>query len=147
MECFFRGDDEPDSSRLFDRRRRSWQALTPVIQSPLWMGLFFHFCILLQRSDAQAATQNLGWLVAKRLTWLVFTVLDGFAVARYLSLTQFGSMDYAGVLVCLVMVFAQMGLEPVTKCEISQTSASERAESAAALGLAGSAIQQEATIC
>jgi PST family polysaccharide transporter len=65
----------------------------------------------------EAAT-NLGWLVADRLARLVFTVLVGFWVARYLGPAQFGQLNYALAVVGLGLVLAECGVDAVVRREL-----------------------------
>jgi PST family polysaccharide transporter len=85
--------------------------------------LLFLLRQLLQRPYARAAAHNLGWLVTERLVRLLFTVLVGFAVARYLGPADFGRLSYALALVALATVLTQMGVDQIVKREIIQAPA------------------------
>jgi PST family polysaccharide transporter len=81
---------------------------------------------------ARAAAQNLGWLVAEKMARLVFSVLIGFVVARYLGPAQFGLFNYAFALVTLAGALAEVGLEAVVKRELIRAPAQAGAVLAAA---------------
>lgn len=63
----------------------------------------------------RAAATNLGWLVVERVARLVFNVVVGFAVARYLGPAQFGALSYALALVAIGGAVAECGLANVVK--------------------------------
>jgi PST family polysaccharide transporter len=85
--------------------------------------LLFFLRQFLLRPYARAAAHNLGWLITERLVRLLFTVLVGFAVARYLGPANFGRLNYALALVSLAMVVTQMGVEQIVRREIIQAPA------------------------
>jgi PST family polysaccharide transporter len=63
-------------------------------------------------------TSNLGWLVGEKFIRLVFSVLVGFWVARYLGPFQFGRLNYALALVGMGLAMAECGVEAIVKREV-----------------------------
>ncbi len=74
---------------------------------------------------ARPAAQNLGWLVAEKMARLVFSVLIGFVVARYLGPAQFGALSYAMALVAIGVAVAECGVSGLVRREVA--SGAERA--------------------
>ncbi len=85
-----------------------WSVLLPAIQS------FF------ARPGVQAATGNLGWLVAEKGVRFVLNVGVGFWVARHLGPAQFGMLNYGLAVVGLVALLAELGLESIVRRELIQ---------------------------
>jgi PST family polysaccharide transporter len=78
---------------------------------------------LLSRSGLRAAAHNFGWLVVDKAMRLVFTVVVGFWVARYLGPARLGTLGYCTALVALFAFFPALGLDAVVKRELLQSPA------------------------
>ena len=79
------------------------------------------FSALVAKPRFREAVANLGWLIADRAMRLVFTVLVGFWVARYLGPSQFGALNYALVVVGFGLVLAEGGVDAVVRRELIRT--------------------------
>ena len=71
-----------------------------------------------ERPAVRRFAENLGWLVGEKAMRLVFNVLVGFWVARYLGPGQFGQLNYALALVTVGLAFTECGVEQVVKREM-----------------------------
>jgi len=80
--------------------------------------LFSALKTFLSRPGVQAATGNLGWLVAEKGIRLVFTVGVGFWVARYLGPAAFGELNFALAIVGIALLLAELGLDGVVRREL-----------------------------
>jgi len=72
----------------------------------------------LAKPEFQKAAANLGWLMVERAARLVFTVVVGFWVARYLGPAQFGELNYALAVVGFGLVLAECGVDAVVRREL-----------------------------
>lgn len=81
-------------------------------------NLFSLFRQFYERPGVRMATGNLGWLVIEKLARLVFSVLVGFWMARYLGPADFGQLNYALALVAVGMAVAECGVEAIVKREL-----------------------------
>jgi polysaccharide transporter, PST family len=80
--------------------------------------LFSALKTFFSRPGVQAATGNLGWLVAEKGIRLVFTVGVGFWVARYLGPAAFGELNFALAIVGIALLLAELGLDGVVRREL-----------------------------
>jgi PST family polysaccharide transporter len=71
-----------------------------------------------ERPAVRKFVLNLGWLLGEKLMRLVFNLLVGFWVARYLGPGRFGQLNYALALVSVGLALTECGVEAVVKREL-----------------------------
>ena len=74
---------------------------------------------LLRSSGARAAAQNVGWLMVEKLVRLLFNVVVGFAVARYLGPAEFGRLSYAFAVIGIGVAVAEGGVAAIVRREVA----------------------------
>ncbi|MDH3318980.1 MAG: flippase [Betaproteobacteria bacterium] len=72
------------------------------------------------RPAVQAVLANSGWLMAEKVLRMIFGVLVGAWVARYLGPQQFGALAYVLAFVAFFQALSLLGLEGLTVREIAQ---------------------------
>lgn len=72
----------------------------------------------LQTSNLGKVLRNSGWLLFERVAAIVLSLSVGIWVARYLSPSDFGALNYANALVGTVSIFASVGLHGVVVREL-----------------------------
>jgi O-antigen/teichoic acid export membrane protein len=77
----------------------------------------------LKHPEARAAAKNLGWLAADWGLRLVFSVLVGLWVARFLGPARLGTLSYSIALTALIGVVPAFGLDTLIKREILRSPA------------------------